>query len=79
MHYKESEVRHAGNLGLLAAINISWHSFDTWHWKLDELPYYAAAILLYLLRRLKGLRKIWSIYGKAVIIGGVARVRELWL
>jgi len=77
MHYRESETRHAGNTGLLAAINTSWHSFNTWHEKLDDSPYYAAAILLHPSKRLEGLRTMWKSYTGAAT-KGVARVKAMW-
>ena len=76
-HYKQSEVKHSGNRSLLAAINTSWHSFNTWYEKLDQSPFYVTAVLLHPSRRLEGLKKIWKPY-KGAVPAGLARAKKLW-
>ena len=75
-HCKQSEIRHAGNKGLSAAINISWHSFNTWYEKLDNSPFYVTALLLHSSQRLEGLKRMWKDY-KGHTAAGVARARML--
>jgi hypothetical protein len=51
-HYKQSEIKHAPNAGLLSAINTSWYAFNLWYEQIDKTPAYVTAVLLHPSKRL---------------------------
>jgi hypothetical protein len=46
-HYEDSERKFTSKAALLAAINTSWIAFNKYYELLDDMPVYAAAVLLY--------------------------------
>jgi hypothetical protein len=75
-HYKQSEIKHAPNAGLLSAINTSWYAFNLWYEQIDKTPAYVTAVLLHPSKRLAALKKGWTT--KRWVTAGTARAKALW-
>jgi hypothetical protein len=75
-HYKQQELKHATNTGLLSAINTSWFTFNKYYELLDEVPAYITAILLHPSKRKTNLLSHWQ---EEWIHPGIERARSLWV
>ncbi|PMB63341.1 hypothetical protein BM221_010812 [Beauveria bassiana] len=50
-HFEKQRSKHANNAGFENAILMAWHAFDKYYLLTDEVPAYAAALLLHTSRR----------------------------
>ncbi|KAM3526955.1 hypothetical protein MY4038_006571 [Beauveria bassiana] len=74
-HFEKQRSKHANNAGFENAILMAWHAFDKYYLLTDEVPAYAAALLLHPSRRKRYIDVNWS---KAWVAAVLPKLQRLW-
>ncbi len=74
-HFEKQRSKHANNAGFRNAILMAWHAFDKYYLLTDEVPAYAAALLLHPSRRKRYIDVNWS---KPWVAAVLPKLQSLW-
>ncbi len=74
-HFEKQRSKHANNAGFQNAILMAWYAFDKYYLLTDEVPAYAAALLLHPSRRKRYIDVNWS---KSWVAAVLPKLQRLW-
>ncbi|EXU94806.1 hAT family dimerization domain protein [Metarhizium robertsii] len=74
-HFEKQKNKHSNNIEFQNAILMAWHAFDKYYLLTDEVPAYAAALLLHPSRRKRYIGVNWN---KAWVTAVLPKLQGLW-
>ncbi|KID81254.1 transposase-like protein [Metarhizium guizhouense ARSEF 977] len=74
-HFEKQKNKHSNNIEFQNAILMAWHAFDKYYLLTDEVPAYAAALLLHPSRRKRYIDVNWN---KAWVTAVLPKLQRLW-
>ncbi len=74
-HFEKQKSKHSNNAGIQNAILMAWHAFDKYYLLTDEVPAYAAALLLHPSRRKRYIDVNWN---KSWVTAVLPKLQRLW-
>ena len=74
-HFEKQKSKHSNNIGFQNAILMAWHAFDKYYLLTDEVPAYAAALILHPSRRKRYIDANWD---KSWVATVLPRLQRLW-
>jgi hypothetical protein len=74
-HFEKQKNKHTNNIAFQNAIMMAWHAFDKYYLLTDEVPAYAAALLLHPSRRKRYIDTNWK---KSWVNAVLPQLQSLW-